>query len=446
MSVNRKTYRRVAALFAISALATTACLSSGDSSSSSSSGGGGSDTGDKKVEILGAFAGAEQEAFQAALKPFEDQSGIDVTYTGNADFTTLINTKVSSGDTPDIALFPQPGLLLDIAAKGKLTSIDNFLDTGTLNSTLIPGFLDAVTDSDGKVWGAPMRMAVKSLVWVPKKAYEAGGYSTTPKTVQELEGIGDQIKADGIAPWCMGYEAGAGTGWVGTDWIEEFMLRVNGPDVYDQWVNHDIPFNDPQVKAAFDAYQELLGSDDENVLGGADGILNTSFETAGNQSLSDPPKCMMQRQGNFITGFYPDDVQKNLDASFDVLPFPAYEGGYDGTPVLGGGDIAALFNGTDTDAQEVMKFLTSDKFGAEWAQAGGWLSPHKTFDASNYPDETTRSIAKIATSADVFRYDGSDLMPAQVGAASFWQGMVAWISGDDTQSVLDQIESTWPTG
>ena len=96
-----------------------------------------------------------------------------------------------------------------------------------------------------------MRMAVKSLVWVPKGPWEDAGYTTEPQTVQELEGIGDEIKADGIAPWCMGWESGAATGWVGTDWIEEFMLRVNGPDVYDQWVKHEIPFNDPQVAAAF---------------------------------------------------------------------------------------------------------------------------------------------------------------------------------------------------
>ena len=46
-----------------------------------------------------------------------------------------------------------------------------------------------------------------------------------------------------------------------------------------------------------------------------------------------------------------------------------------------------------------MAFLTSDKFGGPWAKAGGWLSPHKTFDVSNYPNETTRKIADIANNA-----------------------------------------------
>jgi alpha-glucoside transport system substrate-binding protein len=291
-------------------------------------------------------------------------------------------------------------------------------------------------------------MAVKSLVWVPKGPWEDGGYTTKPKSVQELEDVAQQVKSAGTPPWCMGWESGAATGWVGTDWIEEFMLRVNGPEVYDQWVSHEIPFNDPQVAAAFDAYSELLGGvpDAPNVYGGSQGIISTSFETTGNDSLTDPPKCMMQRQGNFVTGFYPEDAQADLDGTFDVLPFPAYDGGYDGLPVLGGGDIAALFNGDDQDSIDVMKFLTSDQFGAEWAQAGGWLSPHKTFDASNYPDETTKAIFAIATESDVFRYDASDLMPAEVGAGSFWKGMVAWVSGEkDTQQTLDDIEDSWPS-
>ena len=265
-------------------------------------------------------------------------------------------------------------------------------------------------------------MAVKSLVWVPKGPWEDAGYTTDPKSVQELESIGDEIKADGIAPWCIGIEDGGATGWVGTDWIEEYMLRVNGPEVYDQWVKHEIPFNDPQVKAAFDAFQDLLGDDDENAFGGRKGITTTSFKTTGNDAFTDPPKCMMQRQGNFITGFWPEDVQADIPASVDVMPFPAYEGGYDGTPVLGGGDLAAAFHGDDEDVQEVMTFLTSDQFGKEWAAAGGWLSPHKTFDLENYSDPTTKAVAEVAVNADVFRFDGSDLMPGEVGAGHVLAG------------------------
>jgi alpha-glucoside transport system substrate-binding protein len=113
--------------------------------------------------------------------------------------------------------------------------------------------------------------------------------------------------------------------------------------------------------------------------------------------------------------------------------------------VLGGGDIAALFNGNDEDAQAVMEFLTSDQFGAEWAQAGGWLSPHATFDVSNYPDETTRTVAEIAANASVFRYDASDVMPKSVGSGTFWTEMVKWLDGESSEDATTAIEDSWPT-
>lgn len=435
---------RLAAMAGVGAVVLTGCLSSGDSDSDSSSSSGGSDAGDGVVEVFGAFTGTEQDSFEESVAPFEDESGIDVKYTGNTDFATLIQSNVSSGNAPDIGVFPQPGLLMDIADNGDITPIDDYLDTAGLEDTLIPGFLDAVTDDEGTTFGAPMKLAVKSLVWVPRDAWEQGGYEE-PKTYQELLELSEQIKSDGIAPWCLGYENAAATGWVGTDWVEEMVLRVAGPDVYDQWVAHEIPFDDEQIQAAFDAYGEIVFGEGL-VLGGSEGILDTNVEDVDNPQLENPPGCMMQRQGNFVVDFYAPEVQKALDENYAVFGLPPYEGGYDGTPVLGGGDLVALFNGEDEEAQQVAEFLTSPEFGAEWAQTGSFLSPHTTFDASSYPNKTIQTIAKIATESDVFRFDGSDLMPSEVGAGTFWSGMVEWTSGDaDTADVTSNIEESWPS-
>ena len=98
----------------------------------------------------------------------------------------------------------------------------------------------------------PWRANVKSMVWYSPAAFEAGGYEI-PETLGEMTALSDQIVADGGIPWCAGIESGVATGWPITDWFEDFMLRINGPEVYDQWVNHEIPFNDPQVKAVADA-------------------------------------------------------------------------------------------------------------------------------------------------------------------------------------------------
>lgn len=432
----RQTRRLAATATTVTALAllTTGCLSSSD--------GGGSSSGAKSdgtVTILGAFGGAEKDAFEASLKDFESSSGITVQYTEDTDFTTTVKAKVNSGDAPDIGLFPQPGGLLELS--DKMTPLDDVIDVSAIKSTLIPGFLEAAS-KDGTAYGAPMRMAVKSIIWYPK-AYEKTGLSTDPATIQELDGITDKLKSDTKAPWCMGWESDQATGWVGTDWLEELVLRMNGPEVYDQWVSHEIPFDDPRIVKSLDEFGKIAKTKGE-VLGGTKGILNTGFADAMNPAFKDTPDCMFMRQGNFATGFFPEKVQADLDGTTGTFVYPAFQGGYDGQPILGGGDLAAAFNGKDADVKKVMEYLTSDKFGGAWAESGGWLSPHKTFDASQYGNETTRNIAKLATDADIFRFDGSDLMPKEVGSGTFWTGMVDWVSGKSSKDTLSAIEASWP--
>ena len=56
-----------------------------------------------------------------------------------------------------------------------------------------------------------------------------------------------------------------------------------------------------------------------------------------------------------------------------------------------------------------------------------------------------RGIAALVLQATSFRFDGSDLMPGEVGAGSFWKGMTDWVSGAaDLDTVLAEIDASWP--
>jgi alpha-glucoside transport system substrate-binding protein len=399
--------------------------------------------GDGTVTILGAFGGVEKDNFEASLDAFEEESGITIEYTEDTDFTTTIQTRVAASDPPDIAFFPQPGGLLQFAADGVIQPIDTFLDYDSLSQSLVPGLLDYM-NYQGRFYGSPVRLANKSVVWYNKAAWDEGGYEV-PTTLDELYQLADQMKADGTTPWCMAWDADQATGWVGTDWIEQLVLSTQGESFYNDWIFHRVPFNDPKVVEAFDEFGKIAKGDGL-VLGGANGILNTPVQEAMFPSFNEnPPRCIMERQGSFAATFFPTKVQEDLDGYTGVFTFPpaeAVEG--QAPPVLVGADYAALFNGNDEDAQKVMQFLTSPDFGVEWAQAGGWLSPHKTFDASNYPDQTTKDVAAIATDAPFAVFDGSDVMPAVVGSDSFWSGMREWVEGQSSQETTDKIEASWP--
>jgi len=436
----RKAIRRVALAAAV-ALGASACLSEGDSSG----GGGDSGTasGDKKVEIVFGFGGSQSKGFQESLKGFEQQSGIQIKFTeASQSFDTLIRTRVRANNNPDIALFPQPGILKDFVKQGKMTDLSTQLDVNKLQADMIPGVLTA-GEVDGKFYGVPVSANVKSLVFYPKKAWTAKGYQV-PKTQQELTDLTNKIKADGTPPWCMGMESSAATGWVATDWIEANLLEEAGPDTYDKWVNHEIPFNDPAVKKAAQDFENLVLADG-NVLGGRKQTVSNAFATSANPMFDNPPKCFLHRQGNFISqaGFFPGKVVADIDNQVGVFQYPGQKA--DDRPMLGGGDLAAVFNGKDDDTKQVMAYLTGADYPG-WSEAAAFLSPRKDFPLSNYKSKLTQQIAQLGQQSTVFRFDGSDQMPGAVGSGSFWKGMVAWVSGQkDLDTALNDIESSWPS-
>ena len=126
-----------------------------------------------------------------------------------------------------------------------------------------------------------------------------------PETWDELIALSEQIKADGSTPWCVGFESGGATGWPATDWMEDIMLRTAGPDVYDEWVAHEIPFNDEAVVHAAEVFGEVMFADGF-VLGGAASTPDIAFGDAPAPMFDDPPGCWLHRQASFINSFFPE--------------------------------------------------------------------------------------------------------------------------------------------
>ena len=59
-------------------------------------------------------------------------------------------------------------------------------------------------------------------------------------------------------PWCMGLESGDADGWPATDWIENLVLAEAGPEAYDAWTFHELPFDSPPVRRAFERFGDIV--------------------------------------------------------------------------------------------------------------------------------------------------------------------------------------------
>jgi len=392
------------------------------------------------VTVDGAMEGNDPDGvkFQKGVEAFEEATGIDVNYIGNKEFEATISVRVDAGDAPDIADFPQPGKVTQYVQSGDVVEVTSWMTEEWLSQQYNQSWREMATVG-GMEAGVFHRFNGKSLVWYPKDDWEAAGYEI-PTTWDELMALNDLIVSDGDTPWCIGIESGAATGWAATDWTEEMMLRTTSLENYDAWVAGTLPFDSPEVKNAIETWSELWFNDDY-VFGGRSSIVSTYFGDSPAPMFEDPPKCWMHRQGNFITGFFPEGAEAGVDYGF--FYFPPVDEAY-GKPFLVAGDMMVMFNDRP-EVKALMEYFTVPESASGFLEAGGALAAQKTATPDMYGVELEKGIAELVQEATSFRFDGSDLMPGEVGAGSFWEQMTSYVAGSiDLDTALKEIDASWP--
>lgn len=220
------------------------------------------------------------------------------------------------------------------------------------------------------------------------------------------------------------------------------ILRTQGPEVYDQWTTHAIPFNDPRIVDAVDRAGTILKNEKymNGGFGGVKSIGTTAFGEAGLPVTTG--KCAMHRQASFYANQFPEGTKVAEDGDAFAFYFPAIDT-TKGKPVLGAGEFVVGY--TDRpEVQAVQTYLASAEYVNSRAKLGNWVTANNKLDIANVASPIDKlSVQILQDKTGVFRFDGSDLMPAAIGAGTFWKGMVEWINGKDTASVLQGIESSW---
>jgi alpha-glucoside transport system substrate-binding protein len=376
------------------------------------------------LSVFGPWRGADAEDFRATLEQFGDESGIDVRYIGSAAFAEAIRDRVEEGDAPDVAVFPQPGLVRDLAAEGQIASLPvQVADLAT--DGVVAGVGDVAAEL-AAAGGVLFRLNVKSLVWYSPAEFVARGYEV-PETWADLAALSRRMAADGVAPWCIGISAFGATGWPATDWVEDIVLRLHGTSVYDEWTAGTVPFTAEEIGDAIDTFGDLVLTD---AFGGRRATLNTSPARAQDPMFGDPPGCLMYKMASFHLPNVPDELEIGPGGDIDVFVLPGAEPG--SAPVVIGGAVAAAFVDSEP-VWQLMGYLASAQSGVPWAERGEFVSPHRDFPTGSYSSDFDRRMAALVNEAGVVRFDGSDLMTARVGAGTFFDAMANYVLTQQTE-------------
>lgn len=441
----RSRFSRLATLVAAAGLVVAAC----NSGSSAGSGGPGGSTAagsaapggtlaapsfgqiGGSVSIVAVWSGgtdpkSEQYAFMQVLKPFTDMTGVQINYTATRDINAVLS---NTANLPDIAGLPGPGKMIEMATAGTLKPLDGLFDANAYRADT-PGA--AALEVNGQQYAEFFKGSIKGLIWYNPKNYTGG----TPTSWDDLNAKGQaaaQALGGSAKEWCIGVKSDPGSeGWPGTDWIEDILLRQSGPDVYDAWVKGTQKWTSTEVKNAWLEFGKAV----TNAYGGSTNVIASDFRKSGDGLFSNPAQCVFHHQASFITSFFTTDnpnLKSGTDYNFFLMPDinPQFAGA-----VTGGGDLLGMFHDTP-QAKALMQYLITPQAQAIWPKIpeSGALSGSKSVSPDIYPDDLTKQAAKDLANAKIFRFDGSDAMPAAMSAA-FLKGVLDFIQD---QSKLDSI-------
>lgn len=400
-----------------------------------------------EIEVNVIFSGPSLEAFKTIAEAFEqDHPEVDVVVNRPPNLVDVLFSRVKAGNPPDISLIPNPGQLREFVDGVAHHGTSDIVPLSFLRDTLSDQYMDAFVDlgtfvgPDGtaQLYGLTFSANLKSLIWYNPTVL---GQDFRIERWDELKAFTQAKAAQDRTAWCIGLESGGGTGWPGTDWIEDILMQTAGPNIYDAWVAHDIPWTDERVKRAWELFGQIVRNPDY-VLGGPEGAVGINYQQSPNGLFTDPPGCYLHHQASFIQTFIQEahpDLRPFED--FNAFLFPQIGDANQGRSLIGGGSILGMFQDTPEN-RAFMRYLASTEAQRRWIEHGGQESPANVEADISSLDPLSQRITELMRTADHFRYDASDLMPSALGSGAFWSQVIDFVLGKDVCAALRALETT----
>lgn len=385
------------------------------------------DLGGETVRVLGLWSGPELDSFMTVKAAWEEDTGARVDWEGTQNPRAVLDAAAQDGDLPDVAVLPNPGLMHELAAEGRLVALDAVLDRDQVSQDYASAWIE-LGSHDGELYALFSKVTSKATVWYSPRVFAAAGYSV-PETWPDLVALADTMVADGRTPFSIVAQSGAASGWPLTDWVSWMVLTGCGPDLYDAWAAGEVPWTDPCVRQSFEAFSAVVQTPGY-VRGGVAGILATTDAEGAYPLYSDPPTAAMYPMASFAQAFiaarYPD---LEPGADYDWFAFPPLEPEHDGAVAIGA-DVVVMLEDTPA-ARSFLTYLTGARAQQAWVELGGFTSVNRSVPPDAYPDPVARAVAEALIEAEVSRFGAGDLMPATLQRA-WWAAMLELVQDPST--------------
>ncbi|AUT70823.1 ABC transporter substrate-binding protein [Paraburkholderia hospita] len=248
-----------------------------------------------------AFKGANQRAFwEHTIADFEKANPdvkVKASYIEEEAYKVQLPGWLIS-QAPDVVkwhegermrYYAQRGLLEDISAdwqkNGWNTSFASLKDPSSFNGK------QYALPTDYFSWGLFYR----------RDLFEKAGIKGEPKTWEEFLDACKKLKAAGITPIAVGGR----DSWTLAAWFDYIDLRLNGYAFHMQLMDGKVPYTDPRVKKAYEAWKVLL--DNKYFV---DNALSYTLDSA--QPLLIQGQAAMMLMGTFISGGLPDALKSKV--------------------------------------------------------------------------------------------------------------------------------------
>jgi alpha-glucoside transport system substrate-binding protein len=383
---------------------------------------------DPSIEYVGGNSGAEGAILEAVYQAFTDATGTVVQYSGTGASTVTaatVQSRVQAGNPPDLVDMSL-GVAKGYAKAGKTLDLTKTIGADALAKTYSKTLLDSLS-VDGKVFGVTQGFST-FMIWYNPLTYTG---PNPPKTWKDVVAWTDASAAAGKTPWCNAQEAGGGSGFPGTQFIESLFAKMYGPDLLAQWADGTLPWTSPQVKSAWEAFGSIA-TDDKKVAGGVAGSLSTSMAVGSNGIIANPPTCQADLWGSWVPGLIGKGVEplKNLD----FFPIPGDEPKFASTEIVNAGSTVVLKDTPTTEA--FIKYLASTPAQTLLASADHWTVANKEVPAGTYKSALLKKIAKAYFNDTVNLVAPPDIMSSAAVVAAFNKGVMTYLQ---TPSKLDDV-------